>query len=433
VNPNLMGSAAAAPVEAPQLHMPASPVEFEPPDRAGRVHRQWLRLVLAATAIWILTRTAYAVLTFVGITLAPDRGGHGGALLQAWDQYDTHWYLLISRLGYSQTAASAFFPLYPTVVGQLASLLGDGQGPVWPAFDPLRLIIALGVANVFSLAGFVGLALLGAQESRDEATGIEAVWALAAYPFAFFLAAAYSEGPFVATAAFALYFARRGSWLPAVAAGLLAGLVRPTAVALVLPLAWEYGRQHDWGRQIPREPWAERMRTLAVGVAVVGAVPLAVASYAAFLWYRFGSPLIWFHVQSEIWHRQTTAPWRTALSLGHRLLSYPLWSRDRVLLLLAVVPLALFLVVLVVSWRRMPFAFALYTLTVCYLAVSAPIYGSPELIESTGRLLLAAIPLFWILGVWLRKWPGMGRLWLAGGFLVQGALLTNFFQGHWIA
>jgi hypothetical protein len=138
-------------------------------------------------------------------------------------------------------------------------------------------------------------------------------------------------------------------------------------------------------------------------------------------------------VQSSFWHRQTTPPWRTALALSHRLLTYPAWSREQATLLLALLPLLLFLFVVIVSIRKMPFAFVLYTLAVCYLAISAPVFSQPDLIESTGRLLLAAVPVFLVLGGWMRARPALAQLWIAGGLMLQGVLLTNFFAGRWIA
>ena len=412
---------------------PAVPAE-EPDREAPRSRRpRWLRVALAAAGLWVATRVAYAVFTYVAVALGSTGPPHARNLLEALDQYDTHWYLLISRLDYTQPAMSAFFPLYPTLIGQLAALLGHAQGPIWPAYDGVRLLIALALAHLFTLAAFVGVALLAVQESGEEDAGPAALWALAAYPFAFFLAAAYTEAPFLAAAAFTLYFARRGAWPWALLAALVAGLVRPTAVALLLPLAWEYGRQHGWGRNLAAAGWPLRVRTLAGGAAVLGAVPLATGAYGLFLWHRFGTPMVWFRVQSEIWHRQTTPPWRTGLQLGHRLLTYPAWSHDQAILLTALLPLLLALLVVLVSLRSMPFGFVLYTIALAYLAISAPVPSQPDLIESTGRFLLAAIPVFLVLGAWMRRRPAFAQLWVAGGLMLQGALLVNFFAGHWVA
>src|SRR5262249_34038555 len=118
-----------------------------------------LPVVLSAAGMWLATRIAYSVFTYFAVVLNPPGIAHARFLIEAWDQYDTHWYLLISRLGYSDPSASAFFPLYPGLVGGVSALLGHAHGPVWPAFDGVRLLVALGIANAFTLAGFVGLAL----------------------------------------------------------------------------------------------------------------------------------------------------------------------------------------------------------------------------------------------------------------------------------
>jgi hypothetical protein len=102
-------------------------------------------------------------------------------------------------------------------------------------------------------------------------------------------------------------------------------------------------------------------------------------------------------------------------------------------LLLNVVPLAICLIVVAVSIRRMPFAFTLFVLGLCYISVSAPVPRTPELIESTSRFLLAAAPVFLVIGRWTVTRPALSHLWVASGFLVQGGLLIFFFAGRWIA
>src|SRR5262249_44801740 len=160
----------------------------------------------------------------------------------------------------------------------------------------LRLLVALGIANVFTLAGFVGLALLAVHEYGEERTASHAVLVAAAFPFAFFLTAAYTEGPFLAAAVFTLYFARRAEWKWAAVAGLAAGLTRTTVLALVLALTWEYGRQHRWWNR--RGHTRFKLPTALEALTVVGAAPVAIALYSAFLWQRFGTPWIWVKIQA---------------------------------------------------------------------------------------------------------------------------------------
>jgi hypothetical protein len=350
-----------------------------------------------------------------------------------WDQFDTRWFLLISQRGYSTPITSAFFPLYPTLIGLVSAALGDANGPLTPAFDGLRVMVAFGIANASTLLAFVGLALLAVNEYRDEAVARAAVWVLAAYPFAFFLAAPYSDGPFLAAAVFTLYFARRGSWKWAALAAFLAGLTRPTAIALILPLTWEFGRQQGWWSRAVLRDWRAHLQDLPDGLLALGAVPVALALYGVFLWQRFGTPLVWFDAQAVQWHRTAIPLWWIAGGLVRRMLTFESLGAAEAHLLLNVVPLAICLLVVVVSIRRMPFAFTLFVLGLCYVSVSAPVLRTPELIESTSRFLLAAAPVFLVIGRWTVTRPALGHLWVASGLLVQGGLLTFFFAGRWIA
>jgi len=321
--------------------------------------------------------------------------------------------------------------MYPGLVGGVSALLGHAHGPVWPAFDGLRLLVALGIANVFTLAGFVGLALLAAHEYGEDRTASLAVLVAAAFPFAFFFAAAYTEGPFLAAAVFTLYFARRGEWKWAALAGFLAGLTRPTALVLVLPLAWEYGRQHGWWKRHGGGRF--KLGTALEAVAVVGSAPLAIALYSAYLWQRFGTPLIWLKIQTDVWHRQAMPVWLTAADLGHRLVTFPPFSGAEAQLLLNLLPLLFCLLVLVVSFRQMPFAFFLYMLGLCYLSIASPVLSTDELIVSAGRFLTVAIPVFLILARWVQRWPVVGQAWVSAGLFVQAVLMTSFFAGQWVA
>src|SRR5262249_36511502 len=157
------------------------------------------------------------------------------------------------------------------------------------------LAAALLVSNLGTLAAFIGLGLWAAQEDHSHRAGVRVVRAIAAYPLALFLFAGYSEGIFIALVAFAFFFARRADWKWAALAAFPAGVTRATAVALVLPLLWEYGRQHGWWR---RDRWRVRgwrvrgwrvpaWRELWLGALAVGSVLLAFACYELYVWHRF--------------------------------------------------------------------------------------------------------------------------------------------------
>jgi hypothetical protein len=205
-------------------------------------------LALHATGMWLATRLVYVALTFLAVAFSsPGKTTSvAGLLLQHWERLDTNWYVNISRYGYwTPTAATfardggqmptAFFPLYPLLIKATSALIGDSQ----------RTLSALLVANLGTLLAFIAMAFFAAQEDGMTA-GTRTLRLAVAYPLAFFLAAGYTDGLFFGLAVFALFFARRGCWYAAALCAFVAGLTRITALALILPLTWEYARQHGW-------------------------------------------------------------------------------------------------------------------------------------------------------------------------------------------
>lgn len=426
-------------IEHPQAVKPVSdagqaPVPNHLPSAGARSPGR-RRLILMAAGVWAATRLVYAVLTYVSLVFAANQPSSARAVLLAWDIWDATWYQLISRVGYASIETTAFFPLYPMLIRGVSVVLGHGSGPIPPDQDVVRVAVAMALANLGALLAFIGLALLADHESggADGDFARRTVVLLAAYPFAFYLAAGYAEGFFLAEAVFALYFARRARWLPALVAALLAGLTRPTGVALALPLLWEFGRHHGWWQR-DRAPRDLRPGSLAVGLLVAGSTLLGTGIYAAYLWSRFGTPLVWLHVQGSGWHRVTAPLWITALRLAHRAVSGPIFSPPKAALLLQLLPLLLLLAALAFGLaRKLPMAFSLYLAGVAYLAVAAPVVQQYELIVSAGRYVLIAFPMFLILSGWLRSRPSLELAWVGGGFALQAILLGVFLRGGWVA
>jgi len=65
------------------------------------------------------------------------------------------------------------------------------------------------------------------------------------------------------------------------------------------------------------------------------------------------------------------------------------------------------------------------------LCMMSPIAIAQDVYISAGRYLLAAAPLFLLLGQWSRR-PWLDTLLVSAGFLVQGALAVQFLSGYWI-
>lgn len=419
----------------------------------------WRKVIAEAAAMWAATRVTMAAFTYFALLIRIGGHEHGSVsvplhnLLTAWNQWDGYWYTTIAARGYWTQQSTAFFPLYPLLIKAGTLVIG----PHW-------LLSAMVVSQVAALGAFVGVGLLAAHETGMTEGARRAIWVFAAYPLALFLTAPYTEGLFVAWAAFCLFFARRGAWRWAALCGFFAGLTRPTGLVLVPALAWEFGRQHGWWHAIASHPaWghlrhgevrqalasldprpalpqlretAARFNSSVLGelVMVLGAVPLAIASYMTYLYVRFHHPLLFLHAQAMYWYRENMPPWQSIPMAVMQYLRLPDLSYFQARDLFDIGILFVFAIVTLLALRRQPFAFTLYTLGILYLAIQGPILRRPEpdMFVSAGRFLLAAIPVFLVLARWTRNRPGLEMLLIGGGFMLQALLTYYFLQGGWL-
>jgi hypothetical protein len=402
-------------------------------------------IALMATGMWAASRVALALFTYATLLLRP--GGPAAtslpALAPAWMQWDAKWYVQIAQSGYFSEQSTAFFPLYLLLVHGVGALLGGRY-----------LAAALIVSNLGTLGAFIGLALLAAHEFGSARTASYAVMALAAYPLAFFLAAPYTEGPFIALAAFALYGARTGRMRMAATCAFFAALTRLIGVILLAPLLWEYGRTHGWWADW-RSPelWRARMRRVFGprewnwrgnsgvfdALLIVGAVPAALALYMLFLGARFGDPLLFLHAEQRYWgHAAPGAPATpgvpassgTAAPAGPFGILAPSYQQARSLVDLA--PLAIFLVLTIILARRQPIIYTLYMVGLLALIFASPRPDRLGYFVSAGRYLCAALPIFFWLGRWSETRPWLFMLLTSAGFLLQATLASVFLSGGWL-
>jgi hypothetical protein len=397
-------------------------------------------VALMATGLWAASRAALALFTYA--TLLLHAGGSGQAatslpaLASAWLQWDAKWYVRIAQEGYFSAQSTAFFPLYHLLVHAAGALFGGHY-----------LAAALLLSNLGTLGAFIGLALLAAHEFGSTRTAPYAVTVLAAYPLAFFLAAPYTEGPFIALAAFTLYFARTGKFRVAATCAFFATLLRLTGVILLAPLVWEYGSQRGWwSNWRSLETWRARLRrifsprewrwrwngTVFNATLVIGAVPVALALYMLFLGLRFGDPLLFLHAEQLYWNHAASgpSPGIPVLPAGPVALLTPSYEQARSLVDLA--PLALFLILTIVLARRQPAIYTLYMAGLLALILASPRPDRLGYFVSAGRYLCAALPIFFWLGRWSETRPWLYLLLTSAGFLLQATLASVFLMGGWL-
>lgn len=192
----------------------------------------------------------YAAARAVGVLIAVAWGAHRGTsgLFRLSTMWDSYWYQDVAVHGYAGSIpvagphgpyeVYAFFPLYPMLI-RLVHLL-----PVSVNYA------ALAIAWIASLAAAWGIFRV-ADRLYGRRVGILAAVLWGVSPYAVVESAAYSELVFTAFTAWAMYAAVCRKWVWAGSLSLLAGLSRPTGVAVAAAVSgaalWELVRRRaDW-------------------------------------------------------------------------------------------------------------------------------------------------------------------------------------------
>ncbi|WP_447005202.1 hypothetical protein ACRAKI_01220 [Saccharothrix isguenensis] len=294
-------------------------------------------------------------------------------VLTSWDG---QWFLGIAEGGYADVPAGlvdafgrrspetplAFFPGYPTLVRWVDGLPGV---PVVGAAFAVSLVS--GVVCAYGLARLGSRVLGGSRRA-----GLVLVVLFAASPMAVVLSMTYSEATFCALAVWSLVGVVERRWLVAGVCCAAAGLVRPTAAALVLAVcaaaAWAAWQRRDGWR-----PW--------VGGLVA---PLGLVGYLAYVAVLTGRWDGWFAVQQIGWDSRFdggAATWKFALLI---------LGEPRSVLELATVWLLVVALALVVVGIRHKLEWPLIVYGAGVLAMDL---GSNGLMNSKARLLVPAFTL----------------------------------------
>ena len=341
--------------------------------------------------------------------------------LNYWAHWDGAWYSEIATDGYGERAptSTAFFPLYPMLM-RLGVFLGGGPA-LWGVVISLLAI----PAALFFLYRI-------AERLYDQRAARAAVLTLAFFPTAFFLNAVYSEALFLAFSTGAVWAALvRRNLLLAGLLGAFAAATRNLGIILLVPLSLEWLRyRREFGLR---------------GLAGVALVPAGLLGYAAFLWGRFGDPLVFASQQDEYWGRELTNPFTTlgdawqAAADGLGYLSDP----ETLFLNTSATPaleasntlnlafLVIFLALLAMGFVVLPPGLSLYTLVIVLLPALTPAPSFP--LMSLPRFMLAAFPIFLVLGYLLSRARPVLVLWLLLSTGAGVALTTLFTTWRWVA
>jgi hypothetical protein len=361
--------------------------------------------LLAPAAIFLAIRGAGLIVLAL---MAAANNTTVGSSLTAWDG---QWFLGIAQGGYTDvplglvdahgirdaTTPYAFFPGYPYLVKWVAALPGVGLTSA-----------GIALSLLFGVLASYALVRIGAKVSQPEharRTGLLLVGLFAAAPMAITLSMTYSEAMFCALAAWGLVGVLERQWWLAGVATLAAGLVRPTAAALVLAVGLAalvaVVKRRDGAR-----PWLAGLLA-----------PAGLLGYLAVVAGMTGQAGGWFALQQRGWNSSFDGGTSTAQFTLEALTG----SREALLVITACILLCSIVLVGVSIRMRLPGA-----VLVSGVAVLLMDLGSNGLMNSKARLLLPAFTLLIPLAIGLaRRRPATAVLWVTAA-----ALFSAWFGGY---
>jgi len=367
-------------------------------------------------------------------------------LLDPWQHWDGQWYLRIAERGYyADDASAAFLPAYPSVI-HIVSFLTFGD--------------ALLAGCLVSWASFAGALVLLAAIFRDELGDEYAVALLlvVAFPTAFFFHAVYTESFFLLCTLAAFFAARRGHFVIAGAAALVATLTRWTGFVLAPVLLVEaWAMAHATNASVPERDvrlgdlvhgsGLESLRRARPARLLASLAPLAALPIVNSVLESAISDPWGFDRAQHLWERRLAPPWTgliegvTVLLPGHEPYLDPLpggfprlpeylggFLQAHAYNLLAAIS---GLVLAGLAVKRLRASSAAYALAGMVLPLMTPSRLQP--LQSMPRFLVVLFPLFAVLAILLRGKPLLTACTVAAFAMIQGFFAARFALWFWVA
>lgn len=374
--------------------------------------------------IHLATRIGVLVLGFAAVMLIgfpPEAKSrwhiYQNDLLDLPARWDTGWYLMVANEGYLYTPEAtadfqqniAFFPAYPMAMRYLAPVFG--RHTLWTG-----VVISL-VAFFLALVYFLRLAR---SELGNDDQSVTAVTLLAAYPFAVFFSAAYTEGLFLLTLVGAVYHFRRDELWRSAFWGFLCGLTRPPGCFLSIVLALMALTPALGALRSASALRAAADRMLLRRLLAASAPGLGMLTFSAFIYRLTGHPFQWT-MQNAAWGRvykglDEIVTDRVMFIANNGLYDYVSTQTIDLFYSLAVI---LCLAAVWPVYRRFGLPYAVFIV----LNVLPPMSAGGML--SMGRVTSVVFPLFLWLGAAIPPTHRLG--WITFFALLQGFVAVMFF------
>ncbi|GGV02909.1 mannosyltransferase family protein [Streptomyces spectabilis] len=389
----LSGLAAGTPSRVPSSRRsrPAARPSRGPRARAGDALRHAAPALLAYAAVRVLGLLVFAFWA---------RREHRGVWHLLAESWDCDWYLKIAEHGYADTLGHtfdannlAFFPLYPLLIRAGEQLLPAPRGAV-----------GLAIAFAASFLAAWGIFKVG-DRLHGRRAGVLLVTLWACLPVALVQWMGYTESLFTAFVAWSLYAVLTGRWVTAGVCAALAGLTRPTGIAVAAAVS------------------VTAVLALRRGFcprALAGAVlaPLGWLAYVGWVGVRLGRWDGYFAVQ-KWWHNE----WDGGVGTLRWVKSLFVVERPQLFLVMVTLVLfgALVLFALSVAGREQPLPLLVFT-----GLLLAIVLGSRGVYFPRARFLLPGFPLLLPVALALAR----ARARLVVPVLTGAALVSAAFGGH---
>lgn len=363
----------------------------------------YIHMILNLFLFW---RIGLFLITFLGSLAFPlnPNGGIGAIsqntgfnFLNSWAQWDGGHYFQIATSGYSGEDV-VFFPLFPLITKALSFIFFGN--------------IVLAGLTLSSVLFFLFLKIFGSYVKHTASKNISSATIITylLFPTAYFAVAFYSEAIFLLLMSLTLIFLHKKKiFFSSLFAG-LAAASRISGIFLTVLIAAELFKEIVIN---PRKNWY-KASYLAVSLS-------GIIAYSLFLLYKFKNPFLFLTYQKE-WGRNFVNPANTIFNLIKNILSPNTFAGyiDSAVTIT-------FLVLLIISYKKIKRSHFIYTAIV----LLAPL--STGTLTSMPRYVLAAFPIFILIGKFLSKKEKL-RIIVWGAFLLlQLALIVMFVNGYWTA
>lgn len=392
------------------------------------VHRPY-RSVLP---VFVMTRFSVLLIGFVAVLMfAHEQSVRNftvsrDVLIDLPARWDAGWYFFIARDGYATERPDvekiqskiAFFPALPLLMRGAGEFIAPDRTPgvALQTYLEQRDIRLLWSGVAIALVSFF-FALVLLYRWAEVRAGSDAAYATvafaAAYPFALYFSAPYTESLYLLGAVGAFFAFERERFGLAAAAALLVGLTRPNGVMVgvglgILALAPVMARAPGWRARVAR------------GLLVAAMPAVGLLLYSGYVYSLTGNPFEWV-VAQQAWGRTvgrtlSQVEWQVRTIRNEGLIAYVMLAPGDLPNMAGVVfALAMTWVV----WRRLGLAYAAFM-----LANLLPPLAKGGLL-SMGRMTSTLFPQF--LALALVTTPRSRMVWLAWFALFQGFLTALFF------